>query len=663
MDQDAAHPRVPKLLFAIYLRGSSRRSESSQHQSSVCNYLAALRAVTFTRWAVMKSSLLLALLLLSRFPLHAQSFSSTQYPLPIAGTSGGTTVERADLNSDGRPDLFFTAFGHGKVGVLLNQGNGTFAAPVSTFVPGVQAAKVADFNNDHKLDIVACVSQTSQNFELQIWLGDGNGHFVKAGMQVSDQCSPLAAGDFNGDGNFDVVTRVWQTTGNVITVHTGNGKGGFASDIVSSNLGSTTGSNPGQVCRFGSLTPGDFNRDRKVDLFTPEDCSAIFGFTGGLAILTNDGSGHFSYKRVANESAIFNTAVRDVNQDGWLDILVNNESEPGEPRQFLDQVRLYLRQSDGSYLPTTFYARAYSEQKPFNLSAMDAIDLDGDGLKDIVMLESDFSETETNIIVAHTLHIFYPSNNNYTAFKNTPRIPIDLAASLVEWADFDRDGRADLVLTGLDKATSSFATEVALNTDDNAPTCSVVSTPVPTIALCKPVIKEEGTITTPGPVLANISLERPVTLVKVYVDGANKFTGYEDLVNKPLDFSQGPHQITVVAWDKSGATGASANFIVNGRTPACEPSIADHAVKICTPTDSSTPSGPVRILAAISDPGKIAARVYVDGVSVLLTTNKQIDFSKSLAAGKHRLTIRAWDASLNFSSTINFEVKAMVIFQ
>jgi hypothetical protein len=293
---------------------------------------------------------------------------------------------------------------------------------------------------------------------------------------------------------------------------------------------------------------------------------------------------------------------------------------------------------------------------------MDAIDLDGDGLKDVVMLETDFVETGDNVLFTHTLHIFYPSNNNYTAFKNTPRIPIDLTASLVEWADFDRDGRADLVLTGLDQAASNFATDVLLNTDDNAPTCSV-STPVPTIALCKPPIKEEGTITAPGRVLANISLERPVTLVKVYVDGATKFTGYEDLVNKPLDFSQGPHQITVVAWNKSGATGASANFIVNGRTPACEPSIADHAVKICTPTDGGTPAGPVRILAAISDPGKIAARVYVDGVSVLLTTNKEIDFSRALAAGKHRLTIRAWDASLNFSSTINFEVKAMVNFQ
>ena len=534
-------------------------------------------------------------------------------------------MERADLNSDGRPDLFFAARGHGKVGVLLNEGNGTFAAPVSTSVPAVQAAKIADFNNDHKLDTVACVSQTFQNFELQIWLGDGNGHFVKAGSQVSGQCAMLAAGDFDGDGNFDVVTGVSQTTGNVITVHTGNGKGGFASDIVSPNLGSTTGS-PGQICRFGSLTPGDFNRDRKLDLFTPEDCSAIAGFTGGLAILTNDGSGHFSYKRVADEKAVFNTAVQDVNLDGWLDILVNNEAEPGEPRQFLDQVRLYLRQNDGSYLPSTFYARGYSEQKPFLFAAMDAIDLNGDGLKDIVLLESDFSETENNVVVTDTLHIFYPSNNNYTAFKNTPRIPLDFGASLVEWADFDRDGRADLVLTGLDRSTSTFASEVLLNTDDNAPICSVVSTPVPTIALCQPRIKEEGTITTPGRVLANISLERPLTLVKVYVDGVTRFTGYEDLVNKPLDFSQGPHQITVAAWNKSGATGASANFVVDGTTAACESSIADHAVKICTPTDGTTPSGPVRILAAISDPGKIAARVYVDGVSVLLTTNKQIDF-------------------------------------
>jgi len=127
----------------------------------------------------MKYSHLVVVLLLSSFPLYSQSFSSTSYPLPIAGISGFITMARADINSDGRPDLFFMAFRHGKVGVLLNQGNGTFAPAVSTFISGVQGAEVADFNNDHKLDVAACVSQTFQNFELQIWLGDGSGHFVK----------------------------------------------------------------------------------------------------------------------------------------------------------------------------------------------------------------------------------------------------------------------------------------------------------------------------------------------------------------------------------------------------------------------------------------------------------------------------------------------------
>jgi len=142
---------------------------------------------------------------------------------------------------------------------------------------------------------------------------------------------PLAAtGDFNRDGNFDVVTLLGQTTSNTITVHTGNGKGGFASNIVSPNLGSTIGSDQGQICGFGRFTPGDFNQDRKLDLFTLEACPTSIDFVGGLAILTNDGSGHFTYKRIANEKTIYNAVVRDVNQDGWLDILINNESRPDD---------------------------------------------------------------------------------------------------------------------------------------------------------------------------------------------------------------------------------------------------------------------------------------------------------------------------------------------
>ncbi len=59
-----------------------------------------------------------------------------------------------DFNGDGKPDLAVPNYGSGTVGVLLNQGSGTFAAPV-TYAVGKDAdsVAVADFNGDGRLDL------------------------------------------------------------------------------------------------------------------------------------------------------------------------------------------------------------------------------------------------------------------------------------------------------------------------------------------------------------------------------------------------------------------------------------------------------------------------------------------------------------------------------
>jgi hypothetical protein len=59
-----------------------------------------------------------------------------------------------DLSGDGKPDLVVVAQLDYSVSVLVNQGNGTFAAPVS-FPVGFAPTSVAalDLNGDGRLDL------------------------------------------------------------------------------------------------------------------------------------------------------------------------------------------------------------------------------------------------------------------------------------------------------------------------------------------------------------------------------------------------------------------------------------------------------------------------------------------------------------------------------
>lgn len=69
-------------------------------------------------------------------------------------------------------------------------------------------------------------------------------------------------------------------------------------------------------------------------------------------------------------------------------------------------------------------------------------------------------------------------------------------------------------------------------------------------------------------------------------------------------------------------------------------------VTVSSPTNGSTVGSPVHVVASASSTHPITAmRIYVDNVSVYLTSGSKIDTSVAMSVAKHNVVVQAWDSS------------------
>jgi hypothetical protein len=116
------------------------------------------------------------------------------------------SMTAVDLNGDGKLDLIGTGTATGAVSgivALFGNGDGTFQTPVQVADGNYQYMGIADLNGDGKPDIWAVVSQSDS---LSLLLGNGNGTFQTAflsPMSSTGSLNSLIVGDFNQDGKPD----------------------------------------------------------------------------------------------------------------------------------------------------------------------------------------------------------------------------------------------------------------------------------------------------------------------------------------------------------------------------------------------------------------------------------------------------------------------------
>jgi hypothetical protein len=254
------------------------------------------------------------------------------------------SIAVGDVNGDGKPDLLVANLcpvdscypqTDGSVGVLLNNGDGTFQTAVN-YDSGGRAplsVAVADVNGDGKADLVVANcgpgSGCTPDGTIGVLLGNGNGTFKTAVTYDSGGNGPrsVAVADVNGDGKPDIVVAnenitVSNQQDGGVGVLLNNGDGTFQTAVPYFSGG----------YEALGVAVGDVNGDGKADIAVANSCISFsncnnINSTGGLSVLLGNGNGTFqtavTYGSGGNIAS--SVAVGDVNGDGKPDLLGANE--------------------------------------------------------------------------------------------------------------------------------------------------------------------------------------------------------------------------------------------------------------------------------------------------------------------------------------------------
>ncbi len=299
----------------------------------------------------------------------ALEFSKTVIPVG----HGPGSIAIADVNHDGKLDIIVANAVDGTLDVLLGDGKGHFIrSQGSPFACGKSPNDIAvgDFNGDGNFDLVVANTETPY---LTILLSDGKGGFAPSPHSPFDTHSyphvhGIAVADFNSDGKLDVVTDSWGH--DQILMFLGDGKG----NLILPGQAFKTGKRP-----YQRLRSADFNKDGKPDVVTTDlEQNAV-------TILLGDGKGGLrdapSLPFPAGK-APWAVAIDDMNHDGNLDlVIIPYAPDVADPKDV--GVTVLLGDGKGGF--------SKMRGSPFSLTGCEGPDrvatgdINDDGLRDIVV--------------------------------------------------------------------------------------------------------------------------------------------------------------------------------------------------------------------------------------------------------------------------------------
>ncbi|MBN1199034.1 MAG: T9SS type A sorting domain-containing protein [Bacteroidales bacterium] len=373
-----------------------------------------------------------ALFILASAHLFSQSFQ--EIPLSLPGLANGGSCW-GDYDNDGDLDLVINGQRADWTSATVVYEN---INDVLTEVPGEfpalyqGTARWGDYDNDDDLDLLVC-GMNDLGEGITLLFNNDSGIFSAVDTPFTGITQGIALWvDENRDNWLDVVVAgdsSYYTP--VARLYHNNGDGTFLQ--VDAKLPASLSA---------SYTFGDYDNDGDEDLFI----TGFFEYTYASRLMRNDGEGSFTDTQIPFDSVAYGyTIFLDIDKDLDLDIIYMGNDLTGA---YI--ARVY--RNDGNDIFTKLSSGIVGEW----VGQIDVADFDHDGDPDLAITGA--------LCCGEALTELYVNDGegHFTVFQSN--LPAR-SFSQIRFGDFDNDGDADLLLTGIAEMTTGLPmTQIFRNT-------------------------------------------------------------------------------------------------------------------------------------------------------------------------------------------------------